>query len=135
MNQHRAFIVGNSLYSESITEILINSETVEVIGTAPTLVTALTLLKVLEPDVVVVAGTFEEETLATVGAFIGRCAHLPILRTDLSTRRVQLITSQCFHARSFDLLAAIAGLPRNNTHATAATSVELAEWATDHGRG
>ncbi len=113
MNQYKVFIIGNSLYATGIDRILANSELVEVIGTAPTLLTALTLLKTLDPDVIIVADTFEKETIATVGAFVTRCSHLPILRTDLNGDQIQLITSQRLYACGSDLLTTITTLPKN----------------------
>ncbi|MCG3211492.1 MAG: hypothetical protein FOGNACKC_05138 [Anaerolineae bacterium] len=113
MDQFKVFIVGNSLYSTGIDRILANSGDVTVIGVAPTLLAALTMLKSLAPDVIIVASILEEETIHTVGAFITMHSHIPILRTDLGTNKIQLITSQYLCASSFDLLEVMATLQEN----------------------
>jgi DNA-binding NarL/FixJ family response regulator len=113
MDQSKVFIVGNSLYSAGIERILTNSATVEIIGRCSTLPAALPLLKTVNPDVIIVANLFEKETINAVGALVTLYSHIPILRMDLSTDKLQVITSRRLSASSSELVATIAALSKN----------------------
>lgn len=110
MNLSKVFIVGDSLYATGINRVLEDSAQVRVIGRATSLFAAMSMLKTITPDVIIVAGTLEEETISLVGAFITVYSHVPILRTDLGTNKLQLIASQYLDASAFDLLTAMATL-------------------------
>lgn len=114
MDGRRVFIVGDSLLAEGLAQMLASYAgvgAVEVIGSAPTLEVALPLLKVKRPDVVIVAGTDEAAT-TIFGPLLTTHSDLPIIRADPNADKVQVITSQRIDARSSDLLAAIAALPK-----------------------
>jgi hypothetical protein len=86
-------------------------EAVEMIGFAPTLETALPLLRAKQPDAVIVAG-IDEAATAVFGPLLVTYPDLPIICADLSTDSVQVITSQRVEAHMSDLLAAILALPK-----------------------
>lgn len=74
------------------------------IGSAPTLVAALPLLKAKQPDAVIVAGIDEAATVV-FGFLLATYSDLPIICTDPSADSVQVITSQRVEAHLSDLLA------------------------------
>ena len=110
MKTHRVFIVGDSLFAETLRQILTATEGIDVIGSAPTPEAALPLLKTQLPDAVIVANV--EETLpAFVSQFLSVYPGLPIICADLNTDEVQIITSRRIAARSDDLIKVIRSLP------------------------
>ena len=114
MEARRVFIVGNSLFAESLARTLA-SATVEVSGSAPTPEAAIPMIKAQCPDAVIVANASAEETPPAIfGQFLAAYPDLPIIYADLSADNVQVITSQRVGTRSSDLLAAIAALPKRS---------------------
>lgn len=110
----KVFVVGNSLFAETLARTLTNAS-VEVTASTPTPEAALSLLKTQHPDAVIVANASADETPpAAFGQFLAAYPDLPIIYADLSTDHVQVITSQRVGARSSDLLAAIAALPKRS---------------------
>lgn len=111
----RVFIVGDSLFAETLAQTLASAESVKVVGSAPTTEAALPQLRDLCPDAVIIVG---EASPAAFGPFLAAYPDTPLIRTDLKTSEAQIIISQNISARSSDLLAAIAALPkRSQTHA------------------
>ena len=117
------FVVGDSLYAETLVQVLGDSETVVVSGTAPTPEEALPLLQSQSPDAVIVA-VADESVVAAFAPILIANPNLPIIHADLNTNRVQVITNQSIDARTSDLLAAIAALPKRNMPADKKTSDE-----------
>jgi len=111
MEMRSVFVVGDSLYAETLVQVLGDSEAVVVSGTAPTPEEAITLLQSQTPDAVIVA-VAGETILATFSPILIANPNLPIIHADLGTNIIQVITNQPIEARSSDLLAAIAALPK-----------------------
>ena len=107
----RVFVVGDSLFAETLTRMLANQRTVRVVGSAPTAEAAVCVLADCRPDAVIVAGEGELSTVA-FGQVLAAHPDLPVIRADLSMDSVQVITSQRIGTRTSDLLAAVAGLPK-----------------------
>ena len=105
-------IVGNSLFAESIAQILATSQSVKLAGTASTMEMALPLLNGNNFDAVVVAGTLAEDIAAICSVLVSAYPDLSIIRADLSTNKVQVITSRCIQARRDDFIAAVSALPK-----------------------
>jgi chemotaxis response regulator CheB len=116
METRRVFIVGDSLFAETLVQTLgIANPAVEMAGSAPTPEAAMPLIKTKRPDAVVVAkASAGEPPSAVFGQFLAAYPDLPIIYADLSANDVQVITSQRVGARSSDLLAAIAELPKRS---------------------
>lgn len=110
METRRVFIVGESLFAETLIQMLGKYETIQVVGSAPDSPEALSRLQNETPDVVLVAGTSD-----SIIPLLVACPDLPVIHTDLNTNRVQVITNQTIDASISDLLAAIAALPRRRT--------------------
>ncbi len=111
MELRNVFVVGDSLFAETLIQLLGDSPTVTVIGTAPTPEEALSILKNQTPDAVIVA-VADETIVAAFTPILIANPNLPIIHADLNTNQMHLITNQAIDARVSDLLAAIAALPK-----------------------
>jgi DNA-binding NarL/FixJ family response regulator len=112
MNErHRILIVGDSLFAETLAQLLTGSGIAEVAGVVPTLDQALSWLQTATPDVVIVASP-ETGGAAIVNPLLAAHPDLSIIRADLSEDYVQMITSQRISAHRAGLLAAIQALPK-----------------------
>lgn len=107
----QVFIVGNSLFADSLSQMLVSSGAVVITGAASSPEEALPLLETTLPDVVIVADTGDTERL-TCECLLAALPDLSVIRADLSQDYVQVITSQRVGARRSDLLAAIAALSK-----------------------
>jgi len=107
----RVFVVGDSLFAETLTQMLTKTGNVHVIGSAPTPDTAVSLLADCQPDAVIMAGDGEMATPA-FGQLLSAYPDLPMIYADLSKDNVQVITSHSIGTRTADLLAAVGRLPR-----------------------
>jgi DNA-binding NarL/FixJ family response regulator len=107
---HRVFIVGDSLFAETLAQMLASSGAVTVVGSAPTAQQALSSLQLLALDAVLVVSpaTVGE---ATLNPLLAAYPGVPIIRADLNEDYVQVITSQRIGAQRADVLAAILALP------------------------
>lgn len=113
MEARKVFLIGDSLFAETLTNTLAASVAVQLAGSAPTPEAALPLLKTCTPDAVIVAEVNEPSSSA-FGQLLAVFPDLPIIRADLSASDVRVITSQRVGARSSDLLAAITALPKRS---------------------
>lgn len=111
MRCRKIFIVGDSLFAEGLTQMLANTRSVEVIGSAPTPDAALPSLGACLPDAVIVAGGDEMSTPA-FGQLLAAYPDLPLICADLSRDNVQIVTSHRIGTRMSDLLAAVNNLPK-----------------------
>lgn len=109
MKARRVFVVGESLFAETLVKMLAGAESIEVIGSAPTLKAALPLIETGQPHAVIVASA--GEIPAATGEFLSVHLDLPIICADLSMNHVRVITSQRIAARSDNLIKAIRRLP------------------------
>ena len=110
MKVHRVCIIGDSLFAETLGQMLAGAEAIDVIGFASTPEAALSLLEMHHPDAVIVAGVGEAPP-ATVSQFLSVYPDLTIICTDLNTNEVRVISSQWVAARSGDLIKVIRHLP------------------------
>ncbi|MFN8491904.1 MAG: hypothetical protein U0350_30165 [Caldilineaceae bacterium] len=111
MDPHRVVIVGDSLFAETLTHMLTSSGAVVVIGVVATVAEVLPLLQVQRPDAVIVAETAAVDH-SLLGPLMAMAPDLSIIRANLNSDYVQVITSQRIGARLADLLAALMTLPR-----------------------
>lgn len=112
MEERRIFIVGDSLFAETLTQLLRQEHAVKIIGSASTLADALPLLQTHHPDVVIVARVASQPD-AAFARFLSAYPQLPVICLDLSSNDLQVIVSQRLVAHSStELLAAIHTLPK-----------------------
>lgn len=110
MQARRIFIIGDSLFAETLAGMLRHAGDVTVVGAAAKPEAAFPLIPGTCPDAVIVAGIGEDPT-QDLGQLLAAFPDLPVIRADLNADSVQVITSQRVSARPSDLLAAIAALP------------------------
>jgi len=121
MEIRSVFVVGDSLYADTLVQVLGDSEAVVVSGTAPTPEEALTLLQSQSPDAVIVA-VADESIVAAFSPILIANPNLPIIHADLKTNQVQVITNQSIDASTSVLLDAIAALPKRTVPVDKKTS-------------
>ncbi|HJW84872.1 MAG TPA: hypothetical protein VJ754_11250 [Anaerolineae bacterium] len=120
MKTRKVFVIGDSLFAESLARMLASTEMVRVVGCAPTPQAALPLLDTSHPDAVIVAGENDMSTM-TFGPVLTAYPDLPVICADLNVDSVRVITSQRIGARASDLLAAVAGLPKRRQMSASGT--------------
>jgi len=114
MEIRRVFIIGDTLFAETLAKLLAADVTIRVTGTASSLDEALPQLEPYHPDAVIVAGV-ERVPDAVFARFLAEYPEISILCTDLSTNDVQIVINQRISVHnSSDLLAIIAALPKRN---------------------
>ncbi len=111
MDEYRAIIVGNSLFGETLNQMLADTGKVVIIGTSSTLEEAMSIIEDLYPDVVIAAYS-SETSQEYLSPFLAKYPDLPIIRADLNQNYLQVITSQRVGARGSDLMTAIESLPK-----------------------
>lgn len=113
MELRNVFVVGDSLFAETLIQSLGDSESVAVVGTAPTPEDALPKLKEKLPDAVIMA-VADESVIIDFAPILVAIPEIAIIRADLNTNQMQVITNQSIDARISDLLIAIADLPKRS---------------------
>lgn len=103
--------MGSSLFAETMAQILGDSPTVTVIGTAPTPEAALPTFETEYPDAVIVAGS-AETSQSTLGLLLTTYPDLPVIYADPNAEDLQVVTSQRVGTSPSDLIAALTKLPK-----------------------
>jgi DNA-binding NarL/FixJ family response regulator len=111
MEKRTVVIVGDSLFAESLSQMLAQSDGVDVAACVPTLDAALSAIVKYQPDAVIVAVT-DRAAAHDYSQLIAAEPDLPIVYADLNADSVQIITSQRISARPADLITALAELPK-----------------------
>ena len=112
MNPCRVLVIGNSLFAETLAGMLAAVAEISVVAEADTPQTALSLLKSVCPDVVIVADSVATHAGNELVGLVVTHPNLPLIRADLTANTVQVITSRSISARRDDLLAVLADLPQ-----------------------
>jgi hypothetical protein len=110
--RRRILIAGDSLFAESLAHSLGADPAVTIVGTATCVETAVAQANAQVVDAIVVAGIGADALLDWSSHLWRFCRHLPLIYADLNDNSIQLITTRRIEARTGDLLAAIATLPR-----------------------
>ncbi len=111
MHKRQVFIVGDSLFAETLTRTLTDSGKVQVVGAAPSLADDSAARAAEQADALIIA-EIKEGANAELAKLLAANPDLPILRADLNTTTIQVITSHRIDARTTDLLAALTQLPK-----------------------
>ncbi len=101
----RVFLIGDSLFTESLAQMLAEAENVQVVGTAVFPLIDFTAVTKAHPHVIILADAGQHQNTATT--LLAQFSDIPIIQADLNRDYVQVITSRRVNARRNDLLAAI----------------------------
>jgi len=110
MKEHRVLIMGDTLLAEGIALMLRTYGKALVTERVSTIEAAAAVLADHPIDVLIIIGMTREIgawLLSTLARFPG----LTVVQSDVSTTKIQVITSRCVEARLDQLLATIAALP------------------------
>jgi hypothetical protein len=113
MEQRTVVIVGDSLFAESLSQMLAQSDRVVVAACVSTLEAALAIIITHHPDAVIVAVT-DRMADHDYSQLIAAQPDLPIVYADVNVDSVQVITSHRIGARTADLITALAELPKRS---------------------
>lgn len=111
MERRTVVIVGDSLFADSLSQVLAQSNRVTVAACVPTPGAARAAIAAHQPDAVIVAVT-DRAGDDGCGQLIAAQPDLPVIYADLNADSVRVITSQRISARAADLITAIAELPK-----------------------
>lgn len=106
----KVFIVGDSLFAETVAQLMDRHPGVALAGMAVDMDAALARLPDCEPDLIIVVpsggrGEFNLDPL------LDQYPDLPIVRADLTANDLRIIRSQRLEARTADLITAIQSFP------------------------
>lgn len=108
----RVFIIGDSLFTETLAHMLAGAAGVAVVGSVTSRVAAFTAVAQARPHVIIVADV-GDQFQAHFGPLLSLYPNIPIISADLNRDYVQIITSRRVNARRDDLLAAIDELAKS----------------------
>ncbi|NUM44445.1 MAG: hypothetical protein HUU38_07025 [Anaerolineales bacterium] len=115
MTRSQVFIIGETLYAETLTHLLADSEEVEIAGTATTPAEALPSLRESPPDALILA-SIEKTSLGSLDLLLEACPDVPLLCTNLNDANVQMFTHRKLNARFSTLLEALTQIPPRRSH-------------------
>lgn len=106
---HRVLLVGDSLFADTLKQMLAASGQIEVAGVCQRLEDLSESMAACRPDAVVVAATHESALPPWLWLRLGDDA--PIIYTTLEDNHLTIFTSRRVKAAQVELLAAITALP------------------------
>lgn len=109
---HRVLLVGDSLFADTLMQMLSVSGEIEVVGVCTSPEPLAGGIATGCPDAVVVAGGVEPDLYAD--AYLRMRCELPIIYTTLADDYLTVFTSRRVKAAQSHLLAAISALPKQN---------------------
>jgi hypothetical protein len=113
MDTRTVILIGNSLFAETLAQMLAKTDLINVLACVRSPEAALPLLTTARPDAVILAEA-DQQLMADCGRLLVTQPDLPIISADLNTPGVQVITSHRIGTRTADLLTAIAELPKRS---------------------
>lgn len=112
MDTRLVFVIGESMFAETLAQMLSCCPDLQVCGSAPTFKAARRQIQADKPDVILVASA-RSSPQASLTRFILQHPGTTLIYADLCTNDLHVITSQSIVMRSFgDLLSALGSLPK-----------------------
>lgn len=109
----RVFLIGDSLFTDSLGQVLSESVNIEIVGTAVSPTTAVAEVPKRFPHIIIVAKA-SQQVQTDLQLLLSIYPAIPIIHADLNQDYVQIITSRRVHARRTDLLAMIDELSKQD---------------------
>jgi chemotaxis response regulator CheB len=104
----RVFLIGDSLFTETLAQMLSEAERVCIVGTAVFATLDKTAVTQANPHVIIIADSEQPQDISTT--ILAHFPDIPIINADLSRDYVQVITSRRVGTRRDDLLTVIRSL-------------------------
>ncbi len=105
------FIIGDSLFTETLVRMLTDAPEIKIVGTAPSLAQALMAVPECIPHMIILAAGSPSQD--TFGSILAAYPELAIICADLTLDYLQVITSRRIAASRRDLLATIQSFHRD----------------------
>jgi hypothetical protein len=114
MEKRRIFIVGDTLFAETLVALLAHNPDIEIVGVSADLENIQPALKTGLPDALIYTrGAMDSDSAFT--QILTNNPELPLLCADLSSNAIQIIHSRHISIHSSnELLAALAELPKRS---------------------
>lgn len=104
----RVFLIGDSLFTETLAQMLSEAESVRIVGTAVFATLDKTAVTQTTPHVIIIADSGQQQEISTT--LLTHFPDIPIINADLNRDYVQVITSRRVGTRRSDLLTVIQAL-------------------------
>ncbi|MCC7165089.1 MAG: hypothetical protein IT331_21500 [Anaerolineae bacterium] len=126
MDARGLFIVGDSIFADTLAGMFANSPTVRVVGCAPTPRAALAHILETCPEAIIVASASgsedervppspNETTARHWEQLLVQFPNIPLIRADLAADTLLLITCKQIDARPAELIHALTELPKKDS--------------------
>lgn len=101
----RIFLIGDSLFTETLAQMLANAVQVQVVGASVFPTWDETAVSHSQPHIIIIADAGQHQDITNT--LLNQFPDIPIIKADLNQDYVQIITSRRVNARRADLLVAI----------------------------
>ncbi len=111
MNKRRVFIIGQSLFAETLMQLLSSVAEISIVGCASLVADAIPVLEAGAVDAIILVSDPALPSPGDVNELMAVAPNVSIIATDLDENTVQVITSKRVDARLSDLLSVLETLP------------------------
>ena len=105
----RVFLIGESLFTDALAQLLAGESWVELTGTAVSPQIAIAVFHEVRPHLIIMAHG-SDQAPQSPDLLLDHCPDIPLICADLNRDYVQVITSQRVSARRDDLLSTMRAL-------------------------
>lgn len=105
------YLIGTTIFAETLRHMLEESEEIHVLGMAASLSKAAEDTKLSQADVILITEPSKDPN-ERILSFMESQKDIPVIYTDLQRESIQVITSVSYRARIKDLKQAILSLPK-----------------------
>lgn len=113
MSVHRVFVIGDSLFAETLTQLLEQREELCIVGVSTSVESAITDVLQEFPDVFVIAES-NESYIQNLTMLLANFPDIPIVCSDLNSNTLQIFSNQRYQARTAELVTAITSLQKRS---------------------
>lgn len=111
MREPRVFIIGQSLFAESLMQLFSSAVDVSITGYSATVAEAIPALNPKAVDAVILVSTLAKPIADDVNTLLAAAPHITIISTNLDENTVQVITRKQVDAQLSELLTVLSSLP------------------------
>jgi len=113
MTAHRVYIIGDSLFSEGLSQLLGQREEIYIVGSSSNVEIAIREALQTTPEVFILAES-EDGNLDNLKSLFGTFPEIPIILAKLKTNTLHVFANKQYQARTSNLISAITSLPKRS---------------------